>query len=154
MEGTVLSPRGINYLPTFSPSVLHSISGSYSKLACSHIYLHRYHVPPQIPLHFPHHTSFLHRSMQELKFSRSDGDPSLWPVCNKVKDGKRWERLESGHDLVTQYLGKLSVQLTQLFGRSCDSFSSFSPLPYTNLRVEQTKSVLYQMVTRYSFNIP
>jgi hypothetical protein len=54
---------------------------------------------------------------EELKFTRSDGDSSLWPVCEQFKDKKRWERLEHDHDHVIQYLDKLSAQLSDSFGR-------------------------------------
>jgi hypothetical protein len=59
----------------------------------------------------------LHRMPEELKFTRSDGDSSLWPVCEQFKDEKRWERLEHDHDHVIQYLDKLSAQLSDSFGR-------------------------------------
>lgn len=56
--------------------------------------------------------------MQEvLKFPRSDGDSSCWPACGHPKDGEHWERLENDNDVVTQYLDKLSTQLSDQFGR-------------------------------------
>jgi len=66
---------------------------------------------------------------KELKFSRSDGDSSLWPVCGQLKGGKRWERLENSNDHFIQYLDKLSVQLTDHFGRPRNSFPSLLLLP-------------------------
>lgn len=59
---------------------------------------------------------------EELKFARSDGNPSRWPVCGELEDGKRWERLESDHRHVTQYLDKLSTHLANLFGRRRNLF--------------------------------
>ena len=67
--------------------------------------------------------------MEALEFVRSDGDSSHWPVCKHIKDGERWERLESDDDLVTQYLDKLSTQLADQFGRPRNSLPSLSLLP-------------------------
>ena len=58
--------------------------------------------------------------MQELQFVRSDGDPTLWPHCERSKEGKRWERLQNDHDHFTQYLEKLSARLADLSGRPCE----------------------------------
>jgi len=71
--------------------------------------------------------------MQEvLKFSRSDGDASCWPACEQSSDGERWERLENDNDAVMQYLDKLSVQLSDQFGRPRNPLPSL-PTPTCTL---------------------
>ena len=89
-----------------------------------------YRLPPYIlgsPSPFIFHPSFpqnlqiiytspMH-TQEGLKFVRSDGNPSLWPRCERPKNGKRWERLENDHDHSIQFLEKLSAQLTDHSGR-------------------------------------